>query len=184
MKKKTTTKEEVKPKLEGKKLHKGKNFMKGWKNKLRERFKPSRTMLIEMSHANGTISHFTLSTNIHKFQWNNMAYIVDEDRKLYANTSKVYMLRYHEGFALPYEIEITASKFKKALPLDNPDIKEISTSYNPFVLKDILKFEYAKGVIQGAEVHEFIKKSFLLLIIIGAIQIAHLALAAYKGGWI
>jgi len=162
-------------------------FMKGIVKKIKDKFLPSKTYLIEMLHTNGTVSHSIISSQIHKFNYGGSVYLIDEDRKIYCNTTKQYMLRYHEGFAIPFSIEVTSQGLKKGLrEHDNyaEDLKEVSTSFNPYVLKDILKFEYAKGVIQGAEVSEFIKRSFILLIIILVLGLVHLALAAYKGGWI
>lgn len=138
-------------------------------------------ILVEMLHHNGTLSHYKINIKHHKFKRGGMTYIVDEDRKIWSNSKKMFMFRYHEGFALPYDINISASEMKKNIPEGE---HQISTAYNPSVLTDILKFEYAKGVIQGAEVHAFIKRSFLLMVIILLFVVAHLGIAAYKLGWI
>lgn len=170
--------------IKSKDILKPKDFKTGWKRRLKDKFRPSKTMLIEMTHMNGTCSHFFLITKVHKFNLSDRSYIVDEERKIYSNTSKIYMLRYHEGFAMPYDVNITSVEMKKALESQSEEIQEIKTSYNPSLLKDVLKFEYAKGVIQGAEVHEFIKRSLLIGIVTLIAVLIHLAIAAYKGGWI
>ena len=162
---------------------KPKNFKKGFRKALKDRLFSQRTYLIEMNYMNGTCSHHFLKTQAHKFNLDKKTYLIDEERKIYSNTTKVYMLRYHEGFALPYSAEISSMELKKALEGKGEDIKEITTSYNPSLLKDVLKFEYAKGVIQGAEVHAFIKRSLLIGIITFIAVIVHLAIAAYKSGW-
>lgn len=170
-----------------------KNFTNGWKQKLIDRIHPNRTILIEMLHMNGTVSHYYITSQKHKFSLKGCAYVVDEERKLYCNTSRAYMYRYHEGFSIPFSIDVTADEMKKGLKsAENYDgdadgkggIKEIQTSFNPSVLKEILKFEYAKGVIQGAEIHDFIKKGLIVGIVTLISVLIHLALSAYKGGWI
>lgn len=159
-----------------------KSFRKKWRHRLKDRMFPSKTSLIEMKHINGTLSHFFIKTKVHKFKLQGKIYIIDEDRKIYCNTSQTYMYRYHEGFSVPYEITVTSQDLKKAIP-EEESIQEIRTSFNPYLLKDVLKFEYARGVIQGAEVHEFIKRSLLVGIITLVAVIVHLIIAAYKGGW-
>lgn len=150
---------------------------------LKDKYRPTQTILVEMLHTNGTVSHYVISSKIHKFNWNNMVYIIDEERKEYCTTSKMFILRYHEGFVLPFSLEVSAIEMKSNLP-DDTAINEIATSFNPYVLKDVLKFEYAKGVIQGAEVSEFIKRGFIMAIITLVAVMAHFIAAAYKGGWI
>ena len=162
---------------------KEKNFMTGLKNRFYEKFKSANIMLMEMYHTNGTISHFIIATKVHKFEHRGMAYVIDEEKKVYCNSTKMYMLRYHEGFALPFSIDISAQKMKKASK-GIQDLDEIATSFNPYVLKDVLKFEYAKGVIQGAEVSEFIKRSFFISIVTLLAVLIHLIVNAYKMGWV
>ena len=162
---------------------KPKSFVRSIKSRLQEKFKANKNILIEMNYANGTIGYHLVTAQTHKFNFKGKSYIIDEDRKTFCTTSKMYLLRYHEGFSLPYEVVITSQQLKKSIK-DNQEVKEITTSFNPSVLKDVLKFEYAKGVIQGAEIHEFIKRSFVVSIIILLAVIIHLGLNAYKSGWI
>lgn len=144
-------------------------------------------ILIEMLHLNGSVSNFLIVKNDHKFVYKNKIYIVDEDRKVWSNTTKYYMFRYHEGFALPYTNEVSSQTLKKGVR-DHSEytdsLSQIETSFNPFVLKDVLKFEYAKGVIQGAEVSEMLKRAYFLIIISILLAAAHLAVNAIKSGWI
>ena len=149
--------------------------------KFKDRFFPTKTILIEVKHYNGTISNFTIKTDKHKFTYNDCVYIIDEDMKTFCNTSKMYLLRFHEGFALPYKVSVNASEFKKNLP---DDYLEISTSYNPWLLKDVLKFEYAKGVIQGGQLPELVKRTFIVGVINLFVILAFFATAAFKLGWV
>ena len=160
------------------------SFRKGWRNKLKDRFAGRRTVLVEMTHTNGTISNYYIKSKIHKFKWGGGEYIIDEEQKVYNNTSQTYMYRFHEGFAAPYAITVSSTSMKESLQDQPAEIKEIATSFNPSVLKDILKFEYAKGVIQGAEIHEFIKKGLIISAITLLAVLIHLGVSAYKGGWI
>ena len=161
------------------------NMIKGIKNKILDRFKPSSTILVEMEHFNGTVSQFMLSAKGHKFYYNKKAYIIDEERRKYCVTSKLYKYQYHEGYALPFNHTLTAGELKKGTDdLNDKEIDAVSTSYNPYVLVDVLKFEYAKGVIQGASMSEFLKRLFIISIIIMVLTLAHLLLNAVKSGWI
>lgn len=155
--------------------------VRNFKTKIMERIKPKAVMMIEMYHHNGSVSHLVILTKQHKFNYGGSSYVIDEDTKIWNNSAKMYMLRYHEGFALPFNVEVSANVFKKNLP---NHVEDVSTSYNPVVLKEVLKFEYAKGVIQGAEVHEFIKRSFIIIILTLGAVLLHFAVNAYKSGWI
>jgi len=154
-----------------------------WKSKMLKRFKPASLFLIEFTHYNGSIGDYVISTNAHKFSFGKYVYIIDEKRKIYNNTAKMNMLRYHEGFALPYDVSITSKDMHKNIP-DDPMLSEIATSFNPYVLVDVLKMEYTKGVIQGAEVHDFIKRGMIIALIGALISLGHLMLNAFKSGWI
>lgn len=138
-----------------------------------------RRILAEITFYNGSVSHVILPMSQHKFKYRGSTYIVDEERRVWSNSKKMFLLRYHEGFAMPYQIELSVNKMKKGV-----EELEISTAFNPNVLTEILKFEYAKGVIQGAEVHAYIKKSFIIIIITLLIGALHLGLNAFKNGWI
>lgn len=159
-----------------------KTFLKGFKNRLKDKFFPSKTLLIEMMHTNGTVSHFIIKSDIYKFKLGERVYLIDEEKKDFNNTTKLYMLRYHEGFALPYKIDISASQFKRSL--ENKEFDEIKTSFNPFVLRQVLKMEYTNGIIQGAEIMNILKRLFIIIVIVGIISIAHLLIHSYKAGWI
>jgi hypothetical protein len=153
-----------------------------WVDKLR----PSSTYLIEMYYSNGTISHLTVSTNGTYFKYNKRSYVIDEERKIYNNSTRLYMLRYHENFALPFSTQISSSELKGMIPDEFSHTKSdfnIRTSFNPSVLIDVLKGEYTKGVIKGAEISQYIKRSFLLMIIVLIAVLLHFLVAAYKMGW-
>ena len=156
-------------------------------DKIKDLFSPSFTYLIEMNHYNGTISHFIASVKRGTFKHNEGSYIIDESVKIYCNSTKLYMLRYHEGFATPIEFSVNVQELKEMLPdeMTRQDSNyKIDTSFNPWVLFDVLKGEYTKGVLAGAEVSVLIKRIFLLsMIVLGAV-IIHLGLNAYKSGWI
>lgn len=163
-----------------------KRFNLGFLNRMREKWLKRYTdnIMIEMHHLNGSISNIVLLKDKHKFIYGGNAYIIDEDRKIWNNSSRTYMLRYHEGFALPFEIQISGNTLKKSVRGNNDNkISQIETSFNPYVLRDVLKFEYAKGVIQGAEVSEMIKRAYFLIIITLCGVLAHLIINAVKSGW-
>ncbi len=161
-------------------LNKTMEVKESLKNKFLDKFRSTKPFLIEMKFYNGSKSHFVIPVKGHKFEFGGNAYIIDEEMKVFCNTSKMYMLHYHEGFAMPYLNDVSASQLKGGL---GEAYKEITTSFNPSVLKDILKFEYAKGVIQGAEVHEFIKRSFIISVIILVAVLAHGIVNGYFSGW-
>ena len=131
------------------------------KGMLIDKFFPSKTLLVEMYHVNGTVSHFILKTGINKFSYKGNGYVIDEERKVYNNSSKLYMMRYHESFVMPFSVNINGQEMKdKVLNSEDANLIQVSTSFNPYVLPGVLKGEYAKGVIQGAEVSDMLKKVF------------------------
>ena len=147
-----------------KELKKERNFMKGIKNKLLDKFRPSKTLLIEMMHMNGTLTHFIIAPGTHKFNYKKNVYVIDETKKIYNNSSKLYMLRYHEGFCLPYNFNISAQGFKDAIRED--EFKDIRNSFNPNVLKDVIKMRYATGVLTaGSEISNLFKRTFVVCIV-------------------
>jgi len=173
MKKKKIKKEEKPIKA------KNKNLMRNIKARILDKFKPQQTYLIEMNYANGTISHFPVLSKHQKFKLGANTYIIDEDRKVYVNSSKIYMLRYHEHFTMPYDVEVNSQDMRKHASSNSP---QIATSFNPSVLTEVLKGEYVKGVIQSAEGNN--TKQLLMLILLAIIiSAAHFLLNASKSGW-
>ena len=47
-----------------------------------------------------------------------------------------------------------------------------------------MKFEYARGVIQGAEIHDYLKKTFFMTIITVVVVVMSLGITAYMSGWV
>jgi len=158
-----------------------KDFFKSLKAKFYKKTDPTSIILVEMTHNNGTITHFIVKVKSMQFTYKKCAYIIDEERKQYCTSTQSYMYRFNEGFAVPYSVELTSAEMHKNL---TAEVQEVSTSFNPSVLKEVLKFEYAKGVIQGAEVHDFLRKAFLVNIIILITVIIHFLLHAYMSKWI
>ena len=168
-------------------LKKEKSFLKGFKNKMKDKFSPQSTFFIEMHHYNGTCSDFILKTQGHKFKYKGKVYIIDEEKKTFSNSTRLYKLRYHEGFCMPFSVVVSAQEMKEGienLSHSDPEIDSVKTSYNPYILPDILKMEYAKGVIQGAAVSEIIKKLLILTVIILIELTAFFGATAYLSGWL
>lgn len=143
--------------------------------------KKSRKILVEMNLAQGGVLHFIAYVKGRSFLWRGSTYVVDESAGKYNFNQRMFMHRYHEHFALPVQWSVSAEELVDAAGEQAADIR---TSFNPGVLRDVLKFEYAKAVIRGAEVSAMIKRVFFLAIIIAAAVLLHFGVAAYKGGWI
>lgn len=159
---------------------------KGFFDKLKDKMAPSQTFLVEMNFQNGTCGYFVVKAKHAKFIWKKQTYVIDEERKKFCNTSKLYMLRYNEGFAIPFQTSVTAADMKAELPPEYTDPSSqmyIKTSFDPALLTDVLKAEYAKGVIAGAEISVYIKRMFILTIITIVIVSLHLIANAYKSKW-
>lgn len=140
--------------------------------------KPKR-VLIEMNYASGKVSFFTVVPNDMKFRFMGKEYAVDEGRGKFCSNLGMLMYRYHENFSMPVSWDVASDEL-----LEGVEDLEIRTSFNPAVLRDILKMEYTKGVIRGAEVSEMIKRAFILSILTFALVGVFFAVSAYKGGWI
>ena len=167
---------------------KQKTFMKRFSiRRIKDMFAPHRTVLVEMNFSNGTVSHYTTKTIRGYIKVKGGVYVVDESVMKYNNTSKLYMLRYHEGFAMPLSWELDAHDLKTRIPdemFESAGQYHVITSFNPYVLIDVIKGEYTKGVLAGAEVSVILKRSFFLIIIVGAISMIHFIVHIYKAGWI
>jgi len=148
---------------------------KGIINKIKDRLFPTKTYLVHMIHSNGTESHFTIKARDNgTFKKGNNTYIVDDNYKTYISTSRMYMLTYHEAFNLPIRISVDCTEMKKQGKAVAP---EISTSFNPFLLEDIIVANYAKGVAQsGASFQEAIKTLMILIVLSVAANVVVIAM--------
>jgi len=121
--------------------------------------KPQRCFLIEMIHFSGAIGHYITPETTKKFKIGQNTYIVDTSCTQPNITSKLPMLRYHEGFALPYTLKVDIEQMHDKAAMESP---KTQMSYYPDVLTGVIKSEYVKGVIAGGEVTPMLKKIFIV----------------------
>jgi len=124
--------------------------------------KPQKCFLIEMTHFSGGTGHYITPESTKKFKIGNNTYIIDTSCISPNITSKLSMLRYHEGFALPYKLSIDIEQMHDRATQEAP---KTQMSYYPDVLTGVIKSEYVKGVIAGGEVAPMLKKIFIVSLI-------------------
>jgi len=145
------------------------------------KFRKRQRFLVEMHYANGSVQYFIVSYLDRRFMLKGRVYVIDEDVKEWCVNLRLFKLVYHEDFTLPYRSDVSADELMGGVGEGNRDIR---TSFSPSVLRDVLKFEYVKGVIRGAEVSQLVKRIFIAVIVVLLAVLAHLFINAYKSGWI
>lgn len=160
---------------------KTKKFGTSLKYRFKRRFKSKDLILVEFTFKNGTVDHYIITRDHHKFKLFGNTYIIDEQQKVWNNGSKLFMFRYHEGYALPYYNKVTGDTL---IAESGRTLPEISTSFNPNVLTGVLKMEYVKGVIQGGELIETVKRIMFVGIITLIIVAVQLVVTAQTQGWV
>lgn len=131
-------------------------------------------IMVEMKHHNGSVRHFLVKPKGNQFQYLGNLYVIDEDAREYDISSGCFMLRYHEGCALPYRLDIKKTDLGTA---------EAEVSIDPSLLADVVKGKYLQVLLRSAELDAYFRKAFILIIICLAVSLAHFVAVAYKGGW-
>ena len=155
-----------------------------WNQRLGNRLalwrKKSAKVHIEMNYANGSIKEFVVVTKGRIFRHGGMPYVIDGMSYRWHVGMKLPHYRYMQGFAMPIQWTVNEKKLQDAVPEGYLDI---TSCFNPSVLKEVLKFEMAKAVLKGAEIAEVIKRAFIISFIILLVAIVHFVVEGAKSGW-
>jgi len=119
--------------------------------------------IIHMQTANGDLDEFIVRTNEKFFLWGTGAYIIDENKKSWNSTSKMFMLKYHHDISLPYSIDINSDEVKQALKENGAD--DIELSIEPNILKRFITSNFVEKVMKGAELGKDLNLLKILMII-------------------
>jgi len=124
--------------------------------------RPQKCFLIEMTHFSGDVAHYITPESTKKFKIGINTYVIDTTCIQHNITSKLPMLRFHEGFALPFKVIVDIEQMHDKASNEAP---KTQMSYYPDVLTGVIKSEYVKGVIAGGEVAPMLKKIFIVSLI-------------------
>jgi len=153
---------------------------KNFKQKIFDVWNPSRInteLLIMMELIAGGFTFFFINADYKgRFEYKGGEYIIDPTLKEWCTTAKAYMLRYHQGCALPIRENIDIKKITDGTKQYYHSIGEddITTLMNPFLLKKIIESDVIQAVLSGHELTEFFRKLkswIMVIVILGVITV-------------
>lgn len=135
--------------------------------------------LVEMTFSNKNVGYLVVKPQDRIWQYQGETYIIVESMAKWCGTAKKALLRYVEGYAMPYETDADAVKMRDAAAAKAPDIK---ASFEPSVLREVLRFEYVKAMLrsQAAMIFVFILIAVLLNVVL---SVALLYYGGKYGKW-
>ena len=162
------------------KLKRAKLSVKYWKDVLLERFKPDRTVLINMELVNGMHRSFLVREKKKGFKYKGGMYIFDDDSKYFNIDAKIWSFDFHESYCLPIKRNMPISDIKKVL--ESANISEVEYASNPMTLERFIVSRVAEGIMKGQQLDDFMKQIRLILIITMVSAVIHLFLFMSKTG--
>ena len=151
-----------------------------WKSKLKDKFFPHKTLLINMELRNGFHKTFVIATGKRHFRFMGGAYVIDGSLKYYNISAKMWCLDYHQDFSIPFRREFPLDEVKKAI--ESSGISEVENSTNPVTLERFITAKIAEGVMKAGGIDAFFKQIKFMIIIILVACIGHLLLFMFKAG--
>lgn len=140
--------------------------------------KPSLVMAnIEL--LNGRHRTLMVKGNANSFKFQGKEYVFDDEAKYYVSDCNLWAFDYHESFSLPIKRRIEVNDVVNAM--DSLD-DVVVNSTNPSTLRRFVISEVAKGVMQGAQIHDKIRMIVVLIVIGIVVGVIHLLLYAQKIG--
>lgn len=152
-----------------------------WKIKLKDKFFPEKSILINMELTNGMYRHFlVLVKPDNTFKYRGKKYLTDGESKYYVIDSKIWCYDFHEDFTLPFKRKIPLTKIKKSLEYSG--ISEVEYATNPSTLERFTISKIAEGIMKGQQIDELFKRIQLLIIVGMTASVIHLILFMIKSG--
>ena len=151
-----------------------------WKSWYKEKYFPTRVVLINMEMINGFHRTFKVVEKDGGFVFNNKQYIFDDDSKYYNMDAKLYVFDYHENICIPFRRKIPVTAIKKTI--EDTDGIDIENAVNPSTLQRFMTAKIAEGVMKGTLLDEFLRKLQMFIIVIMVAVLVHLALFIYGSG--
>lgn len=184
--------------------NKSKMSLRYWRDILREKMRPEKTILVNMELLNGFHRLFLVTENDEGFKYRGNKYLFDNEAKYYLIDSKLWCYDYHEKFTLPVKRNIIIDPKKRktleikeeyGLPirrriplttiktsLEQSGMTEVEYATNPSTLERFTISKIAEGIMKGQALDEVFKflKMMLILAVVGIY--IHLVLYLFKSG--
>lgn len=153
---------------------------KRWKNTLKEKFFPSRVVLINMELLNGFHKLFLVVEKDNGFRYRKKRYIFDVSSKYYIIDAKLWCYDFHEDFTIPIKRKIPITEIKKGVELSK--LTEVENAVNPATIERFLKAKIAEGIMKGQQLDLVFKQLKLIGIISMLSSVILLILFLFKTG--
>ena len=151
-----------------------------WKNWYIERYFPAKCVMIHMELINGFHRLFIVVEKEGGFLFRGNKYIFDDDSKYYNMDLKMYVFDYHENITIPIKRKIPVSDIKKTI--ESTESIDIEYAINPSTLQRFMIAKIAEGVMKGTMLDEFLRKLQMVILVILATSVVHLALFLWASG--
>jgi len=125
--------------------------------KMKMKWWPEQTYLIEMLFSNGTIKQFIIRAKGETFMYKGRMYYLRYEDSYFDVTHKQNKLMYHEDFTVPMRKEIMKEK-------DPRDANKFHPMFevHPSALKEVLRMEYIKQLAQAGDLTKWLKMGLFL----------------------
>lgn len=172
--------------------------------KLKKKY-PSSLVLIRMELNSGKFIEFYGIEEFGSFVYNKKRYVIDENMKYYVINRDIWAYDYAEDLSLPIRkkmklteegdkaVSLIESEFRKPknprIPvseiktiIENSKVVDVENSLNPSILKRFTDSEVIKQVLEGASIGRLFKIILIIVIVIGILMLADLAVDMYDSG--
>lgn len=130
--------------------------------------------LVEMTFSNKNIGYLVVKPTNRIWHYQGESYIIVESMAKWCGTAKKAMLRYVEGYAMPYQNAVDAVTMRDKASAAAPDIK---ASFEPSVLREVLRFEYVKAMLRSQSAIIFV-----FILIVAALNLVLTGVLMYLSG--
>lgn len=134
-------------------------YFKDWYN---NKYNPSRIILINMELNNGFHKTFLVKEKENGFIFNKKQFVLDSDQKYYNIDARMWGYDFHENYVLPVKRKIPVKDIRDTMK--SVDMAEIEYSTNPSTLEKFISSEIAKQVLKSAQLDEWLRKMFTMIL--------------------
>jgi len=131
--------------------------------KVKNKYFPERTFLINMQLRNGDHTQFVLNTKENFFDYLGGQYILDETLKYYVISARKYCFDFHQDFCLPVRRHIDVKQLNETMEVSG--MNDCGASSNPSTLSQSVKANIAEGIMKAQEIDEFFKSIKFIVIV-------------------
>lgn len=149
------------------------------KYNIKERYNPSKHIMINMEFINGFHGSFTVIETDGGFVYRGQQYIFDHVSKYYSVTAKLWCYDFHEAFSLPIQRSIPFKEFRGKVIEQYPNIE---LAVNPKTLHEFIMAKIAEGIMRGAGFEAFLRRLFLVALITLIVTVVFMLMFMFKTG--